>query len=70
MDELEPTLRGIINGYDAGAPLAEAWTIPSEWYTDARVAELESRTVFSRSWQMVGRVEQVAEPGQYLTQLF
>jgi len=57
----------LIASYDAGAPLAEAATIPAEWYTDVRIAELERRTVFDTTWQMVGRVDQVAAPGQYLT---
>jgi choline monooxygenase len=49
-------------------PLAEASTPPSSWYTDPRVFELEQRTVFSRSWLVVGRLEQVRQPGRYLTQ--
>lgn len=61
------SFREIIESYDADAPLQEAWTIPASWYRDSRVLELERETVFSRSWQMVGRAEQVAEPGQYIT---
>ena len=57
----------IVAAYDAAAPLAEASTIPAAWYLDARIAELERQTVFSRSWQMVGRVDQVAGPGQFVT---
>ena len=34
---------------------------------DARIAELEAQTVFSKTWQMVGRVEQVEKPGQFVT---
>ena len=61
------SLRQIIDAYDPNAPLERAWTIPSDWYVDPRIADLENRTLFSRSWQMVGRAEQVAEPGQYVT---
>lgn len=65
---VEPrSLEEIVAGHDAAAPLAEASTIPADWYTDPRVAELERQTVFSRTWQVVGRVDQVAAPGQYLT---
>src|SRR5262249_16918874 len=60
-------LAEILAAYDDSAPLAGASTIPGPWYTDGRVAELERRTVWSRSWQAVGRVDQVAAPGQYLT---
>src|SRR5438067_1415254 len=61
------SIEDIVRGYDAAAPLAEAATIPAEWYTDTRVAELERRTVFSRTWQLVGRAEQMAAAGQYVT---
>jgi phenylpropionate dioxygenase-like ring-hydroxylating dioxygenase large terminal subunit len=61
------SLDEIVDSYDAGAALAEAFTIPAAWYVDPRIAELETRTMFSRTWQMVGRADQVAEKGQYLT---
>jgi choline monooxygenase len=57
----------IVHGYNASASLAEASTPPSSWYTDPRIFELEQRTVFSRSWLMVGRADQVFELGQFLT---
>ena len=60
-------LRQIVDSYDPNAPLDQAWTIPSDWYADPRIADLETRTVFGRSWQRAGRVEQVAQPGQYVT---
>ena len=53
---MKPTLREIVDAYDPKAPLERAWTIPSDWYVDARIAELETGTTFSGSWQMVGRV--------------
>ncbi|HWO01889.1 MAG TPA: aromatic ring-hydroxylating dioxygenase subunit alpha, partial [Blastocatellia bacterium] len=61
------SIEEIIEGYSPHAPLAESWTIPATWYTDRRVADLERRTVFSRSWQLAGRVDQLREPGQYIT---
>jgi choline monooxygenase len=61
------TVHNILAAYDANTPLAEASTIPAPWYVDARIAELESSAVFSKTWQMVGRVEQVATPGQFVT---
>lgn len=60
-------LSQIIESYKENAPLAEAYTIPSSWYVDARVAQLENEAVFAQNWQMAGRVDQVAEPGQFLT---
>ena len=61
------SLAEIVDSYDAAAPLAEASTIPAPWYVDARIAELERLTVFSQSWQVMGRVDQVAKPGQFVT---
>src|ERR1044071_2013421 len=64
---METTVSDILDLYDPGSPLDQAWTIPAPWYVDPRVLDLERRTVFSRSWQLVGRVDQIREPGQYLT---
>jgi len=58
-------LEQIINAY-RDAPLAGAHTIPSSWYIDARVFELERQTVFSRSWQVAGRLDQVRATGDYV----
>jgi choline monooxygenase len=57
----------ILASYDDAAPLAEAATIPAPWYVDARIAELETQTIFSKTWQMVGRVDQVEKAGQFVT---
>jgi choline monooxygenase len=62
-----PSVSEIVAAYNPDAPLAEAWTLPAPWYLDPRVLDLERRTVFSRSWQMVGRAEQVREPGQFFS---
>jgi choline monooxygenase len=64
---LQPSLKEIIESYNAAAPLAEAAAPPADWYTDQRVFELEQRTVFSRSWQVAARRDQVRDPGQYIT---
>lgn len=61
------TVEQILASYDAAAPLAEASTIPGPWYVDARIAELERQTVFSKTWQVMGRVDQVEKPGQFVT---
>ena len=49
-------LEQIINAYRPDAPLARAHTIPATWYTDPRVFDLERHTVFTRSWQVAGRI--------------
>ena len=57
----------IIAGYDPNRHLATASTPPSSWYTDSSVFELEQPTVFSHTWQFIGRSEQVRDPGQYIS---
>ena len=64
---MERTVQDILASYSASSSLAEAYTIPAPWYTDNGIAELERQNVFSRTWQQVGRAEQVAKPGQYIT---
>lgn len=64
---MEESINQIIESYHPNAPLAEAWTIPAAWYVDPRLMELERGTVFSRSWQLVGRADQLRKPGQYIT---
>ena len=62
-----PSIDDILASYNDKAPLSEASTIPAPWYVDPRIAELEANTVFSKAWQMVGRIEQVEKPGQFVT---
>jgi choline monooxygenase len=64
---MERTLKEILASYNDRAPLAEAYTIPASWYTDARLAQLETETIFARTWQAVGRRDQLESPGQYVT---
>src|ERR1700692_4960717 len=63
----EMSVEQIVASYDDAAPLTEASTIPAPWYIDPRIAELERQTVFSRTWQVMGRVDQVENPGQFVT---
>ena len=63
---MEASIREIIERYNHHSPLAEASTIPASWYVDSRVFDLERRMVFGHSWQMVGREDQLREPGQYI----
>jgi choline monooxygenase len=48
-------------------PITRASTIPAQWYVDPRLFEIEMERVFRRSWQLVGRADQVALPGAYFT---
>ncbi len=60
-------LQEIVDLYDSALPLDRAWTIPAPWYTDTPIAELERKAVFGRTWQAVGRADQVVEAGHYFT---
>ena len=64
---MKPKLTPIIEDYDPSAPLAEASTIPSSWYTHERLFELEKQTVFSHSWQFAARIGQLNKVGDYVT---
>jgi choline monooxygenase len=59
--------RGTTASFDPALPLERAHTIPSAWYLDAKIHEVERRAVFGNTWQAVGRVDQVSSPGSYFT---
>ncbi len=46
---------------DAGA------TLPADWYSDPAIERLEREAIFARTWQYVGRVDQLAEQGRYFS---
>jgi choline monooxygenase len=64
---MERNIRDLLNLYNPHDSLDHAWTIPSPWYFDPRIAKLEEQSVFATSWQMVGRAHQVRERGQFFT---
>lgn len=64
---MKRNVRELLNLYNPQDPLERAWTIPSQWYFDSRIAELEQQSVFARTWQMAGRVDQVRKNGEFFT---
>lgn len=56
-----------LSDYTPSADLATAATMPSRWYTDPAFLELEKPKVFWKTWQPVGRLDQVLRPGDYFT---
>jgi choline monooxygenase len=64
---MQQTLSTIIGSYDPTRPLERAATIPSAWYVDPRVYDLERRCVFGGTWQAVARVDQVGAAGRFVT---
>lgn len=60
-------LHTTLAAFDATLPLERAHTIPNTWYFDPEVAAAEQRHLFGNTWQMVGRLDQVAQPGSFFT---
>ncbi len=58
---MERDIRELLNLYNPNDPLDHAWTIPSPWYFEPRVGELEQQSVFAKTWQVVGRADQWGE---------
>ena len=63
----ERSVRDVLNLYNPADPLEKAYTIPAPWYFDKRIEELERNSVFAGNWQVVGRLDQVRERGEYFT---
>ncbi len=49
------------------AELAQASHMPGEMYTSERVFELEKSRIFMKQWLCVGRLEEIPNPGDYMT---
>jgi choline monooxygenase len=64
---MQSSIDQILSSYDDHAPLAQASTIPAAWYVDPRIAELERVNVFSKTWQLVARTDQLEKPGQFIS---
>ena len=64
---MDASLQQIVASYDDRSPLEQASTIPASWYVDERITALEGRHVFGGTWQVVARVDQLRQPGQFVT---
>ena len=45
----------------------QAHGLPNTYYTDPTIQAREFRNIFQQAWQIVGRVEALANSGDYLT---
>jgi choline monooxygenase len=52
---------------DIDASVGSSWTLPAHVYLDASLLECEKRDLFGKTWQIVGRRDQVANAGDYFT---
>ena len=48
-------------------PLANASHVPYRLYSDPEILELEKERLFMKDWLLIGRTEQLAKSGDYLT---
>lgn len=48
-------------------PIERASTPPASWYVDPAFYDLEKRAIFRRTWQAVGRIDQLQSPGDYIS---
>jgi choline monooxygenase len=55
------------NSFEIDPQIERAWTLPAPLYIDPRVAADENDRIFSRTWQVVGHHDQVANAGDYFT---
>ncbi len=59
-------IRAEIARFDPGVPIESAFTPPASWYVEPGFLDLERDRIFRRTWQAVGRVDQLAHGGDYL----
>jgi len=56
-----------VSAFDPSLPIADNKTPPASWYIDPAFHQLERDGVFAGSWLCAGRLDQVAEPGDFFT---
>ncbi len=56
-----------LSDFEPTSDLSQAETLPARWYTEPRFLELETERIFYKTWQPVGRVENVLRPGDFFT---
>jgi len=54
-----------LSDFTPNTDLSRASTLPSRWYTDASMLDLERRKIFYCTWQVVGRTDMVVRSGDY-----
>jgi choline monooxygenase len=64
---LHDSISAELSRFDPSLPIERAFTPPASWYVRPGFLELERERVFRRSWQPVGRLDQVPRPGDYFT---
>ena len=60
-------LRTKLGLFDPGLKFKTTATIPSLWYYDPEIYEIERQAVFGQNWVLVGRADQAPTPRSYFT---
>ena len=64
---MQSSIQQILASYNDGTALSQASTIPAPWYTDSRIAEMERLEIFSKTWQLAARTDQLQQSGSFVT---
>jgi choline monooxygenase len=56
-----------LSDYRPTTDISSAQTLPARWYTDAALLDGEKEKIFWKTWQWVGRADQVRQAGDYFT---
>ncbi len=56
-----------LSDYQPAADLARAATMPARWYIEPTFLELEAEKIFYKTWQPVGRLEDVLRVGDFFS---
>jgi choline monooxygenase len=65
-EKCEEMLERVMLDFDPTTPLSKAHTLPSYWYFDEDFHQIE-RMGFLSTWQPIGRLDQVKNPGDFFT---
>src|SRR5262249_41163213 len=58
-------LQALKSGFDPDPE--KSWSLPSRIYRDTKFLPVEQANIFWRSWQFLCHIEQLREPGSYVT---
>jgi len=64
---MHQSIHDLLNLYNPSAALDHAYTIPAPWYRDPQIESLEKTSVFAGTWQAIGRLDQLRNPGDFFT---
>ena len=56
-----------LSDYQPSGDLSRARTLPARWYTEPEFLALEAEKIFYKTWQPVGRVEEVLRAGDFFS---